>query len=298
MDGITDIKDIIDLIITVYIQFSETLKRLYSYIPKSNDLSNETVKIIEMYDNFKSTLGYKSSEGLGDNNDIENSIKTHLLPELREATDEELTEIFYECRELARKYDLQVKEQMNRMIELTALVEEQPDPPILVKDSFGNIVGGIQVVEYTLITGGVKIRLEFFTIETLDITSFNWFQTYNTNLPINGKEPQDIDKPDNSDKFIFNPEAINRLMNTDHHNFFFYDDPSRNMKKEEYKNVGEVYFYLELSLVGKRQDGTWEILYTFTYGFEIPADTYVATPLPLIRGSNPSEFHVRKFNEP
>jgi len=118
-----------------------------------------------------------------------------------------------------------------------------------------------------------------------------------TNLPINNKEEQGIDKSQYSDKFVLTPKMINDIMEKTPYILPFIDTPARDMRKEEYKNFGEVYMYLELSLVKKRLDGTWEILYTFTYGFEIPADTYVATQLPLIRGSNPSEFHLRMFNE-
>jgi len=186
LDDLDDRKKAIKLILITYMQFSIPLKELYSYMPRFNeDISQEMKEIIKIYDSFKDSLDYQNSESLGDDNEIRNRIIKYLLPELNNASDKELEDLFNKCRKLARSYDLPIKDSMNIMIELTDPMVKELEQLTPVEDADGNIIGGFRLMEYSLITGGVKIHLEFFITEKLDVTSFNWFQTYSVAPTLN-----------------------------------------------------------------------------------------------------------------
>jgi hypothetical protein len=114
----------IELILDSYSQFAVPLKRLFNrvslFVVKGR-LNRKAEKTSIMYNHYKEALGTTT---LGRSENIVKQLETHILPELQQVKDEELCEILYECRELARQYDLPIKHEIpDGVIQIAAGME-------------------------------------------------------------------------------------------------------------------------------------------------------------------------------
>jgi hypothetical protein len=100
-----------DLICATYSQFSVPVKKLRNRVPvftKPGDTNEKAKKAAAMYDVYKDALGYGASP-LGGAGEINKRIEEKILPELQQLPDKEVVAILYECRNLARRYELPVR---------------------------------------------------------------------------------------------------------------------------------------------------------------------------------------------
>ena len=94
-----------NLVVETYSQFAQVLRGLYALIPRGrqNPLNDEQSEIIRLYKTYCEEFGVTSMGG-----NIQNKIHQQLMPEIRKAHNDVLTDMVIECRILARSYELPV----------------------------------------------------------------------------------------------------------------------------------------------------------------------------------------------
>ncbi|MDR2663003.1 MAG: hypothetical protein LBC31_08410 [Treponema sp.] len=289
-----------DLICVTYSQFSVPVKKLRNRVPvftKPGDTNEKAKKAAAMYDVYKDALGYGASP-LGGAGEINKRIEEKILPELQQLPDEEVAAILYECRNLARRYELPVRipdgeieivDENTRGLTPSDTGYKAGDQ-ILVRDQSGNTMGEVRVLAYSAIDNGVEIGLSYKDYGS-GLTNYNWIQTVTTDMLEEGKTSPFVDVPDGEtgpfyiktseyDAQVARIKALGLDM-------MFGDRPRRRREDTMYGT-----WSAELSLMGKDVTGNYREMVTFGYGFI--RDSAVTHAMPLVE-REPSEVHQENF---